>query len=297
MRILLTGGASDLARVLAPTLISRGDAPIHMDIRPPTGAVGQFIEGSILDRPALQRSIAGCDCVVHIAAWHGIHAVTGQKDVYDFWDLNVTGTFNVFEAAARAGVRRVVYISSTSVDEWPDVYGHTKLLGEQVAHAYVARHGMQVLTLRPRAFIPPWNRAVYDSFVAWARWFWPGAVHIRDVGRAVILAIDALAAGGVGRHAVLPVDGAYPFTDEELERWDADGPGSTFRSRFPEHERLALAHGLDTALRPERLDISETTATLGYRPTYGLAELLAELARYGAAGPPAPDAGDLLDPR
>jgi nucleoside-diphosphate-sugar epimerase len=41
-------------------------------------------------------------------AWHGIHEDRGEKDAYDFVDLNVRGTFEVFEAAASAGIGKVV---------------------------------------------------------------------------------------------------------------------------------------------------------------------------------------------
>src|SRR5262249_8050853 len=51
------------------------------------------------------------------------------------------------------------------------------------------RH-MNVITLRPRGFIPYWDRAVYTKYSDWARWFWKGAVHIDDVATAVILSLD-----------------------------------------------------------------------------------------------------------
>jgi nucleoside-diphosphate-sugar epimerase len=101
VRVFLTGGSGDLGRVLSRQLQARGDVPVCFDLRPPQGNCGRYVQGSILDRETLQQSLAGSDCVVHIAAWHGIHEVTGAKDVYDFWDLNVTGTFYVFEAAMR----------------------------------------------------------------------------------------------------------------------------------------------------------------------------------------------------
>jgi NAD(P)-dependent dehydrogenase (short-subunit alcohol dehydrogenase family) len=192
MRVVLTGGSGDLGHVLSREFEARGDVPVRFDVRPPLSKRGLYVQGSILDRDALQASLAGADCVVHIAAWHGIHEATGARSVYDFWDLNVTGTFYAFEAAVRAGVRRVVYISSTSVRNWSSVYGHTKVLGEEVARAYAQRHRMRVITLRPRAFIPPWNREVYRSFVEWARWFWRGAVHIDDVSQAVARAVELL---------------------------------------------------------------------------------------------------------
>jgi nucleoside-diphosphate-sugar epimerase len=288
MRVFLTGGSGDLGQVLSRQLEARGDVPVRFDVRPPLSSCGLYVQGSILHRAALQQSLAGMDCVVHIAAWHGIHEATGAKDVYDFWDLNVTGTFYVFEAAVRAGVRRVVYISSTSVSHWAGVYGHTKVLGEEVARAYAQRHRVNVITLRPRAFIPPWNREVYRSFVEWARWFWRGADHNDDVSQAVVRAVELLGREPLAAPLVLTVDGAYEYTDEDLRNWDREGPGTTFRKYYAEYYDLAVRHGLDPGQKPEKLDISETREWLGYEPHYSLKNLLVELDRFGEAGPPAP---------
>ena len=288
MRILLTGGSGDLGHVLAKTLSERGDVPVCLDVRPPRYTHGGYVEGSILDRSVLAQSLAGVDCVVHIAAWHGIHEVRQEKDVYDFWELNVTGTFYIFEAAARAGVSRVVYLSSTSIEEWSSIYGHTKVLGEEIARAYAARHNLQVICLRPRAFIPYWNRVVYTSFVEWAKWFWPGAVHIDDVNQAVVRAIDVLAQSPPPHPLVLPVDGAYEYTPADLARWDAAGPGTTFKKYYADYDDLARSYGLDPTQPPAILDISETRRWLGYEPRYSLKNLLEELDEFGVAGPPPP---------
>ena len=145
MQVMLTGGAGDLGTVLAPMLEARGDIPLRLDIVPPTDPGGIYVAGSILDRDGLTRWFAGVDSVVHIAAWHGIHETTRAKDVYAFWDLNVTGTMTVFEAAHRAGVRQVVYLSSTSVRHHASLYGHTKVLGEEIAQTYRTRHAMRVV--------------------------------------------------------------------------------------------------------------------------------------------------------
>ena len=192
MKILLTGGAGDLGRMLSKALEEQGDEPVSVDIREPARKHGTFIKGSILDRKFLKQAMPGIDCVVHIAAWHGIHLVKQVRDVYDFWDLNVTGTFNVFQAAAEAGVDKVVHISSESVADRFGIYGHTKVLAEEIARTYSQRHHMNVIILRPRAFIPYWNREVYASFLDWARWFWKGAVHINDVNQATLQAIELL---------------------------------------------------------------------------------------------------------
>ena len=86
--------------------------------------------------------------------------------------------------------------------------------------------------------------------------------------------------------ARLTLDSAYEYTDADLADWDAEGPGSTFKRYYPEYYDLALSYGLDPALKPTRLDISETVRWLGYKPPYSLARLLAELAAYGDGGPP-----------
>jgi nucleoside-diphosphate-sugar epimerase len=145
---------------------------------------------------------------------------------------------------------------------------------------------MNVVTLRPRGFIPYWDRTVYARYSDWARWFWKGAVHIDDVAAAVILSLDLLSRRQLDQQLVLTLDSAYEYTGADLDRWDADGPGSTFRKYYPEHYDLALSYGLDPALKPIRLDISETFRWLGYKPTYSLANLLSELAAFGECGPP-----------
>jgi nucleoside-diphosphate-sugar epimerase len=286
MKILLTGGAGDLATVLAPKLEARGDTPLRLDIVPPRDRRGVVLLGSILDRAGLRRALEGVDCVVHIAAWHGIHDAMKQRDVYAFWDLNVTGTFNVFEAAARVGISKLIYLSSTSARSRDSIYGHTKVLGEEVARTYAARHAMQVMMLRPRGFIPHWNRSVYASFVEWAQWFWRGAVHIDDVAQAVLQSLDVLQRQTLEAPLGLVVDGAYEYTDDDLANWDAAGPGSTFRKYYAAYETLARQHGLLPEEKPFKYDIAETQQWLGYVPRYSLRHLLEELDRYGPDGPP-----------
>ena len=102
MKVLLTGGSGNLGQTLVPMLLANGDMPAILDVRAPPhlNRRAVFIEGSVLDRSKLTEIFRGCDCIVHIAAWHGIHEDRGEKNAYDFFDLNVRGTFEVFEAAA-----------------------------------------------------------------------------------------------------------------------------------------------------------------------------------------------------
>ena len=113
-------------------------------------------------------------------------------------------------------------------------------------------------------------------------------MHIDDVAAAVMLSLDLLSRLRIEQQLVLPLDSAYEYTDADLANWDAEGPGSTFKKYYPEYHDLAVSYGLDPALKPTRLDISETARWLGYKPIYSLASLLSELAAYGDCGPPRP---------
>ncbi len=298
MRVLLTGGAGDLGQMLCSSLIGMGHTPVVFDIKAPpaakqaAGAIPstqsiEYINGSIINREQLRSSMAEVDTVVHIAAWHGIHEHRKEKDAYDFWDLNATGTFNVFQSATECGVNDIVFVSSTSIDDRYGIYGHSKIIGEELARAYADRHAKNIITLRPRAFIPPWNKSAYSTFIEWAKWYWKGAVHISDVNQSVVKSIEFLSSQSEKLKAplFLTVDGAYQYTEEDLENWDAEGPGSTFRNYYNQFYELAVSLGFDPTLKPKRLDISDTTRLINYRPLYSLKTLLLELKMYGAEGP------------
>lgn len=290
MRILLTGGSGDLGTLLSAALLEGGHEVANIDMAEPRVKGTDFTKGSILDRETLAKAMQGADCVVHIAAWHGIHENEGTKTAAEFHDLNVTGTFNVLEAAAQAGVKKFVFLSSTSIDNENSIYGHTKILGEAMCRAYAERHGMETIMLRPRAFIPSWNRQVYKNYAEWANWFMRGAVHVEDANQSVLKSIERLSSGKPLPEAApaLVIDGAYDYTKDELDNWDADGSGSTFKKHYPEHFDAAEKAGLNIARKPKILDIQKTRDVIGYDPQYSLKDLLQELDKYGLDGPPAP---------
>jgi len=121
----------------------------------------------VLDNEALAAAFRNYEVVVHLA---GIDQSLASAPAAVF-ETNVRGTWNVFEAAERVGVRRVVLCSSTSalgldhtnphlpplylpVDEAhptrpSSTYGMSKLLGEEIAAAFARRGGLEVLILRP----------------------------------------------------------------------------------------------------------------------------------------------------
>ncbi len=283
MRVLLTGGSGDLGTALSAALSARGDKPVNLDVRRAPDSPAEFLEGSILDRQLVAKAVKDVDTVVHIAAWHGIHEFRKEKDAFEFWDLNVTGTVNVVESCVRAGVKKLVFVSSTSVDDWPGVYAHSKLLCEDLMRTYMNRHEMSILSLRPRAFIPHWS-PVYATFADWAKWYWKGAVHVGDVNQATVKAIDALATPRTA-HAALTIDGACEFTDDELYAWDKDGAGTTFKKRFGEDAHgLFVKHGLDPARMPKILRSTAAQNVIGYKADYGFAALIKNLQEFDTAG-------------
>lgn len=285
MRLFLTGGSGDLGKVLAYKLQKNNNIALRYDIRKPSDTFGQFIEGSILDRDTLQKKLTDVDCIVHIAAWHGYHEFTKQKNIYDFWDLNVTGTFNVFQAALENNVKSIILISSESVSDKNGTYGWTKILSEQIAQRYFDNYHLNVLTLRPRAFIPYWNQDVYKSYIEWVKWYWKGAVHINDVAQAVIRGVELLANQSLSQHLILPVDGAYEYTSLDLLNWDKNGPGETFKKYYAKFYDIAINLGFDPSLKPTIQDMTETRKCLGYKPEYSLRHALEDLAKYGEKGP------------
>src|SRR5207253_1581551 len=146
---------------------------------------------------------------------------------------------------ASLGINKIVFISTTSVDKPNTLYGRSKILGECIAEDYRKYRNMNVITLRPRAFIPFWNRDVYANYSDWARWFWKGAVHIDDVASAVLLSLDLISRHQLTQQLILTLDSAYEYTDADLDHWDADEAGSTFKKYYPEYYDLALSYGLE----------------------------------------------------
>lgn len=279
MKILITGGSGDLGQLVGPSLASLGHSVTNFDLKDAPKPYGDFISGSIVDRTLVNETLPCFEGIVHIAALHGIHEFRRSASAAQFWDVNVTGTFNLLQAARDSGIRNFVFLSSTSVDDSESFYGHTKIVAEETCKSFSALEPeMSILRLRPRAFIPPWNREVYSSFVEWAQWFWRGAVHINDVAKAVVKSVTALEKKKLPCCPVFVLDGKYDYSREDLENWDVEGPGSTFKKQYGEEMfALVLRHGLDPSVRPNVLPPSPFNQEIDWVPEYSLSDLLREL--------------------
>jgi uronate dehydrogenase len=154
--ILLTGAAGQIGTMLTERLPGLGWSIRSMDRRPVDGP--DTIVGEVTDPAVLDIAMAGVDAVVHLA---GIPTEAPWPAIRQ---AHIEGTYQVFEAARRAGVRRIVYASSNhavgftprgqgelaaDVPPRPDtLYGVSKAFGEALGRYYVDRYGMQVACLR-----------------------------------------------------------------------------------------------------------------------------------------------------
>ena len=165
MRALVTGGAGFIGSHLVDALVARGDEVVVLD-NLATGRLenlsdaARFIEGDVADEAAVAAAVAGCEVVFHQAALGSV-ARSVQRPL-DTDRSNIRGTLAVLEAAHRAGARRVVLASSSSVyggasqvataESAPLVprspYAVTKLTGEHYARVYRELHGLETVCLR-----------------------------------------------------------------------------------------------------------------------------------------------------
>ena len=150
------------------------------------GANLEIIRGDIRDLAALERAAAGVGAIFHQAAMRSVPR--SVADPLGANENNVTGTLQVFEAARRAGVPRVVYASSSSVygdrpelpkheDQAPapiSPYAVSKAAGEQYAQVWHRLYGVATVGLRyfnvfgPRQDPASEYAAVIPKFILWA---------------------------------------------------------------------------------------------------------------------------------
>jgi UDP-glucose 4-epimerase len=168
-RILVTGGAGFIGSHIVDALAKEGASVVVYDnfVRGSesnlAGAISRgnvkIVRGDIRDCDLLQRSMQGIDYVFHEAALWLLECEAEPRKAID---INIIGTFNVLEACIKAGVKKVVAASSSSVygngvyfptdENHPfnnDLfYGATKVADEQVMRAFHKKHGLKIVGLR-----------------------------------------------------------------------------------------------------------------------------------------------------
>ena len=238
MRIALTGSTGKLGSVVLRELRDAGHDVVGLDI------VGRrepgFVQVDLTDYGQVIDALGGVDrterfdAVVHLGA---IPAPGIRTDVATFHN-NMNSTFNVFWAAVRLGIRRIVYASSETVLGLPfdapppyipvdeeyaarpeSVYSIVKVLEEQLATELVRWHpDLSITALRFSNVMVPEDYAEFPSFDAdpllrkWNLW---GYIDARDGAQAIERALDA-APAGFDRFIIAAADTVMSRPDAEL---------------------------------------------------------------------------------
>jgi uronate dehydrogenase len=155
--VLITGASGDVGTHLRRELAGRYDLRLS-DLRPLKPAKGEkFMQADISNMAHALRITKGVDAIVHLGGysvegpWESIHSA------------NIVGCYNVFEAARRNGVKRILFATSNhavgfyrrdhAIDHRvyvkPDGrYGVSKVFGEALGSLYSDKYGMQVFNIR-----------------------------------------------------------------------------------------------------------------------------------------------------
>ena len=174
--LLITGAAGGVGTLLRPRL-SRPDRTLRLlDIAPLSPGDGEeAVQASVTDLDALTAACAGVDAVLHLGG------LSTEHDWPSILDVNIHGTYVVFEAARRAGVPRVVFASSNHAvgfhpdGEAPDLlypkpdtyYGVSKVAGEALGSLYHDRYGLDVICLRiGSCFERPWTPRMLSTWLS-----------------------------------------------------------------------------------------------------------------------------------
>jgi nucleoside-diphosphate-sugar epimerase len=301
LTVAITGAAGFLGRTL--TRVLRDDPAvgrvIALDLaRGETEGV-DWVAADVRD-PALVERFRGVDVVVHLA-----FVVLG--DLRQAEDINVRGSANVFEAAAKAGCRRLVHASSVAaygyglegrllteddpiqpIDAF--TYSRTKGAAERALLETIARHpALEVAWLRPSIILGPRNHDFLETLMSRRAVIRPGRragaiqfIHIDDVVEAFRLATLGKATGAFN------VSGAGSVSYEELAaiagkrlltvpfRAAVGFTGAAGRVR----PKLGIDGGwVMIAQRPPLVSAERAERELGWRPTRSSRESITEFLR------------------
>ncbi len=307
--ILVTGAAGLIGGRLVRRLAAEGADVIATDRRaaqpPPPGA--RWVAADLMDTPALMALMrdARLGAVVHAGAISGPMVAAG--DPHQVMSVNVGGTLNVAEAALRAGVERLVALSSAGVygaqatldsvgEDAPlnatDIYGASKIAAETVLRAYRHDHGLPAIALRASSVYGPGRTTAcfIREMIDHAQRGEPLAlapegscrrqfVHVDDVVAAILGALNA----PLCEHFAFNVSGGTWLSEQEITELAAPAlPGLRIASI------AAPTRCLDGEMGP--LDTARARAAFGFAPSIPLAEGIAAYAaalRQSEGDPPA----------
>ncbi|CAA6603734.1 Nucleoside-diphosphate-sugar epimerase [Rhodospirillaceae bacterium LM-1] len=247
MKVLVTGATGCLGRNLCQRLAAEGCQVTGLGRNRRAGEAleqmgARFLPIDLEQAKQMTGAMLGHETVFHCAALSSQWAAAQL-----FERANVLGTANVLAAAKKAQVRRVVFVSSTSVyfdftskrniqesDPLPsspvNAYAASKRKGEELV-LKAANEGLDAVILRPRGIFGPWDSALAPRLARVAR---RGIVPMPDGGKAMVdvtcvanvveaLLCAASAAGVSGR--IYNISNGVPISVEKLLRSALDSMG------------------------------------------------------------------------
>jgi uronate dehydrogenase len=157
--VLITGAAGDIGRRLRVLLKGVYPRLRLSDVKTPGDLKADevFVKADLADLQQVEQAVAGADGIVHLGGF----SVEGPWET--ILNANIIGCYNLFEAARRHGVKRVVFASSNhAVGFYPrnrrigvnapvrpdSRYGASKAFGEAIAALYADKHGLRVACIR-----------------------------------------------------------------------------------------------------------------------------------------------------
>lgn len=167
MKVLITGATGGVGKIAAKRLYEAGATVIGFSLdAADIPGVNDFCVGDITNYAELLKALAGCDHVLHLAAFHMPYDAPEQE----IYHTNVGGTFNVFKACAELGINRITVASSPNAIGYnfgvkirdmaylpvdgahpvftTDPYSFTKQQGEEVGRYFHRRYGISSVFLR-----------------------------------------------------------------------------------------------------------------------------------------------------
>ena len=295
MKILVTGSAGHLGEALVRTLRGMAHEIVGLDI-----LASPFTDrlGSIVDRATVKECMKDVNVVLHTATLHKPHVATHSR--HKFVDTNVTGTLNLLEEAAAAGVESFVFTSTTSVfgsaltprkqepAAWiteevrpipRNIYGVTKAAAEDLCELFHRQHGLACMILRTSRFFPeedddPAIRATYEDANVRANEYLNRRVEIADVVEAHLLAIQRAPAIGFGRYVI---SATTPFQRDDLAELRTNA-AEVVKRRFPDYPPEYARRGWKMFPEIDRVYVNERARQeLGWKSHYDFRYVLDQL--------------------
>jgi len=319
MNVLVTGATGFIGRHLIERLTSEnvhvralalpGEKTASLD-RPGV----EIVRGDVIDKHSLQRAASNCQQIFHLAA----RTESSGPSRKDLEEVNVQGTANVAQAAAVAGVERLVFCSSgalygrdirnLAINEMtnpvPDsAYGRSKFMAERILLTRHQHDRLPVVLARTSAVLGPGAMSWLNLFrtVAGGQFRLIGdgqnyhhVADIKDIVEGLILCASVKGIEGqtyilAGEQPIRLRDLVETIADEVgAPRLPAGLPEGPFRlyETVSRHlfaytgYRLPRADRIDLYLGDRAFDLSQSSRVLGYRPTVSTKEAVHRTAAW-----------------